>query len=338
MSARPIPARTPAARLSAAVGPEVGWLLLFLLVVLLAFGLVAPRFLSGANLGSIAFQLPELGLLTLAMLIPIVSGGLNLAIIATANVAGLTLAGVLAAAGGVDAGPLAFALGVVLALGAGALSGLMMGLVIAFTGAHPILVSLSMMIFLRGLGEFLTRGGDISGFPAFVAPLGHGSLLGVPVPLLLFGGAAIAWALLLGRTRHGFAARMIGSNPEAARFAGIPVRRTLVLIYTLSGVMCAVAGILMLARFNSVRVGHGEALLLVTVLACFLGGVDPFGGFGRVLPVVIALVILQVLSSGLNLMGANQHLATAIWGLFLLAVMAIRFLAAKLRPQPRRTD
>ena len=92
--------------------------------------------------------------------------------------------------------------------------------------------------------------------------------------------------------------------------------------------MCAIAGILMLTRFNSVRVGHGESLLLVTVLACFLGGVDPFGGFGRVAPVVLALVILQVLSSGLNLLGANQHLATAVWGLFLIAVMIMRWLAA----------
>ena len=87
---------------------------------------------------------------------------------------------------------------------------------------------------------------------------------------------------------------------------------------------CALAGIVMLTRFNSVRVGHGEALLLVTVLACFLGGVDPFGGFGRVAPVFVSLLILQTLSSGLNLLGANQHLATAVWGLFLIAVMVVR--------------
>ena len=88
--------------------------------------------------------------------------------------------------------------------------------------------------------------------------------------------------------------------------------------------MCALAGIVMLTRFNSVRMGHGEALLLVTVLACFLGGVDPFGGFGRVAPVFVSLLILQTLSSGLNLLGANQHLATAVWGLFLIAVMVLR--------------
>ena len=112
---------------------------------------------------------------------------------------------------------------------------------------------------------------------------------------------------------------MIGSNIEATRYSGVNTKRVLVLIYALSGAMCAIAGIIMLARFNSVRVGHGESYLLITVLACFLGGVNPFGGFGRVMSVFLALVILQVLSSGLNLLGANQHLATAVWGLLLIA-------------------
>ncbi len=223
-----------------------------------------------------------------------------------------------------------------LALGVGATAGAVMGAVIAYIGAHPILVSLAMMIFLRGLGEFLTRGGDISGFPDFVAVLGHGAVFGVPVPLILFLACAALWHLLLTRTRHGFAARMIGSNLRATAYSGVHAKRTLVLIYTLSGVMCAIAGILMLSRFNSVRVGHGEALLLVTVLACFLGGVDPFGGFGRVAPVVLALVVLQVISSGLNLMGANQHLSTAVWGLFLLGVMILRWGAGRWKDRKRR--
>ena len=320
------------------IGPEVLGLLGFLLLVVLVFGVAAPRFLTAANFGSIAFQLPELGLLTLAMLIPLISGGINLAIVYTANLSGLTLAWVLNSYGGVDAGPGAFVMGSILALGVGSLVGLIEGLVIAFSGAHPILVSLAMMIFVRGLGEYLTRGGDISGFPAFVEPIGHGLVAGIPVPLLIFGAAALAWHVLLSHTRHGFAVSMIGSNAEAARYSGLHVRRTLVLIYALSGLMCAVAGILMLSRFNSVRVGHGEALLLVTVLACFLGGVDPFGGFGRVGPVVLALVILQVLSSGLNLLGANQHLSTAIWGLFLIAVMILRTLAARWRGRSNRKE
>jgi simple sugar transport system permease protein len=324
------------ARLTRTFGPEVPGLLGALAVVVLVFALTEPRFLTGANFGSIAFQLPELGLLTLAMLIPIISGGFNLAIIYTANMAGLTLAYILNTNGGVEAGPGAFALGVTLALLVGAISGAVMGAVIAYIGAHPILVSLAMMIFLRGLGEFLTRGGDISGFPQYLAVLGHGSVAGIPVPLILFLICAVVWHILLTRTRHGFSARMIGSNIRAAEYSGLHVKRTLVLIYTLSGVMCAIAGVLMLARFNSVRVGHGEALLLVTVLACFLGGVDPFGGFGRVVPVVIALVVLQVLSSGLNLVGANQHLATAVWGLFLVGVMILRWGAGRFSERRRR--
>ena len=82
-----------------------------------------------------------------------------------------------------------------------------MGVVIAYLGAHPILASLAMMIFLKGLGEFLTRGGDISGFPAFVGEIGHGVILGVPVSMLVFAAAAIVWHVLLAHTRHGLCRR-----------------------------------------------------------------------------------------------------------------------------------
>jgi len=311
-------------------GNETLPLIGFLFFIVAVFAIATPKFLSAANFGSIAFQLPVLGLLTLAMLVPILSGGLNLAIIFTANLSGLAFAWTLIQFGGPDAGWVAFALGFMFALVVGALSGLVMGFVVAYIGAHPILVSLAMMIFLRGLGEFLTRGSDISGFPEYMNYIGHGSFLGIPIPLIIFIIVAIICHIMLKKTKHGFSVYMLGSNIEAAEYSGLHTKRTLTLLYTISGVICAIAGVLMAARFNSVRVGHGEALLLVTVLACFLGGVDPFGGFGRVLPVVIALVILQVLSSGLNLLGANQHLSTAVWGLFLIGVMALRWIAGNL--------
>jgi simple sugar transport system permease protein len=312
-------------RVEAIFGREVAGLLGFLALVLTVFAVTTPQFLTAANFSSMAFQVSDLGLLTLAMLMPIVSGGFNLAIIATANLSGLSLAWILNHNGGPQAGVPAFALGLVVSLAVGGASGAAMGATIAYLGAHPILASLAMMIFLRGLGEYLTRGGDISGFPDFVTELGHGSLLGVPVPMLVLVAAALFWHVLLSHTRHGFAVAMIGSNARATEYSGIPVKRTITLVYALSGMMCSLAGTVMLTRFNSVRVGHGEALLLVTVLACFLGGVDPFGGFGRVAPVFVALLILQTLSSGLNLLGANQHLSTAVWGLFLIAVMMLRW-------------
>lgn len=315
---------------SVSAAGEVGGLVVVLALLVLGLGLTTDRFLTVPTFTSMAFQLPELGLLTLAMLIPILSGGLNLAITFTANICGLVLAGILSAYGGAEAGPLVLALGIAAALATGATIGLVTGLIVAFSGAHPILVSLSMMIFLRGLGEFVTRGGDISGFPAGVVAIGQGTVAGVPVPLLVFLAAALAWWVILNRTRLGFSIYMLGSNIEATRYSGIDTRRTLTLVYVLSGLMCAVAGIVMLARFNSVRVGHGESYLLITVLACFLGRVDPFGGFGRVVPVVVALFILQVIGSGLNLLGTNQHLATALWGGILILVMVFRALWGRL--------
>lgn len=317
-------------RLQAEVGAESLPLLAFLVLVIAAFALATPRFMTAANFSSMAFQLPVLGLLTLAMLVPILSGGLNLAVIFTANISGLALAWTLITFGGPEGGIGALVLGMAAALAVGAASGWVMGVVIAYTGAHPILVSLAMMIFLRGLGEFLTRGGDISGFPDELNVIGHGGVLGMPVPMVIFCAAAIVWHIMLRRSRHGFAVYMIGSNMEASEYSGIHTKQAITVLYTISGVICAAAGIMMAARFNSVRVGHGEAFLLVTVLACFLGGIDPFGGFGKVLPVFIALIILQVLSSGLNLLGANQHLSTAVWGLFLIGVMAVRWAAGNL--------
>lgn len=311
-------------KLTAKFGSDTSSLLVLLIVIAGSFSFASPKFLTGASLSSMGYQLPLLGFLTLAMLGPIISGGLNLAIIYTANISGLTLAWVLLQFGGPDAGIEALIIGVIAAIAVGMLAGALIGAIVAYVGAHPILVSLAMMVFLRGLGEFLTRGGDISGFPDYMRVIGHGSVMGIPVPFIIFLVVAVAWHILLKRTQHGFSVYMTGSNIQAAEYAGLHTKRTLVLIYALSGLLCAIAGILMAARFNSVRVGHGEALLLITVLACFLGGVDPFGGHGRVVPVVISLFILQILSSGLNLVGANQHLATAVWGLFLIGVMVLR--------------
>ena len=304
---------------------EVAGLLIFLIAVVVAFSLASPNFLTATNLSSMAIQLPALGLLTLAMLIPILSGGLNLSITYTANMSGLALAWTLQALGGPEAGVEVFVLGCALALTVGALSGFVIGVIVAYTKAHPILVSLSMMILMRGIGEFLSRGKDITGFPKFVQDIGQGAIWGIPIPMLVFIVCAVAWHIILSRTRQGFGTYMLGSNIMATAYSGVATKRNLIVLYTLSGLMCAVAGIVMLSQFNSVRVGHGESFLLITVLACFLGAADPFGGFGRVLPVFLALVILQVLSSGLNILGANQHLSTALWGIFLLAVVILRW-------------
>lgn len=315
-------------KFNATFGADMAGPCIAFIAVMVIFGSLANNFLSMGTFGSVAFQLPELGLLTLAMLLPLLTGGINLAVTFVANLAGLAAAWVLQAHGGVDAPPSAFFFACIAALATGGAAGALTGAAIAYTRAHPILITLSMMIFLRGLGEFLTRGGDVSGFPSYVAPIGHGSIFGLPIPLLIFIICVGLWHVLLTRSKLGFGLLMIGSNMESARYSGLNTRKILILVYTLSGLMCAVASIIMLARFNSVRVGHGESYLLITVLAAFLGGINPFGGFGRVLPVFVALIVLQLLSSGLNLMGANQHLATALWGVLMIVVMAARTLVS----------
>lgn len=306
------------------------FMLAFLGLSVLTFALFAPQTLSANVLRSMAYQLPELGLLTLAMLIPVLSGGLNLAITYTANICALVAATLLTTLfqhWGLGGSLLA----AIIALFCGALIGAGLGVMVAWVGAHPILVTLGAMILLRGVGEWITRGGDVSGMPEIFELIGHGSLLGLPIPLWIFFAAAALWIYIMHYTRLGFAVYMIGSNPRAAEFSGIAVKRVFVWIYTLSGAMAALAGLLMLARFNSVRMGHGESYLLITILACFLSGADPFGGFGRVFPLVIALMALQLIASGLNVVGVNQHLVTAIWGLFLIAVMVIRYILSNKR-------
>ena len=160
-------------RLGRVFGREVIGLLGLFALTVIVFSLTSPQFLSIGNFDSIGFQLPDLGLLTLAMLTPIIANGINLAVIATANLSGLTLAWILNMNGGPNAGVLAFVVGVAAALAVGGASGAAMGVVIAYFGAHPILASLAMMIVLKGLGEFLTRGGDISGFPGRNRPQRH---------------------------------------------------------------------------------------------------------------------------------------------------------------------
>lgn len=302
---------------------ELGAMLALLIVSLLGFGLFTPGFFSGSVFSSMAFQLPELGLLTLAMFVPIIAGGLNLSVTYTANISALLAAffikTFLLSMGWVSL-PIALSIG----LSTGLLIGVLIGVMVAYVGAHPILVTLGAMIMLRGMGEWATLGGDISGMPEVFNVIGHGSLFGIPIPMIIFLLAVAFTAYVMGRTREGFSIYMIGSNPRASEYSGIDVKKTLVMVYGLSGLLAGLAGILMLARFNSVRVGHGDSYLLITILACFLAGANPFGGFGRVIPLAIGLMSLQVIASGMNLLGASQHLSTAAWGLFLIVVMALR--------------
>jgi simple sugar transport system permease protein len=305
----------------------------------LMWGLNGSQFIRLGNIQSMAFQLPELGILSLAMMITMLTAGINLSIIATANLAGIVAALILTGLITPESGGAASAGVVVLAVGAALLTaaaiGLLNGLLIAGLEVSPILATLGTMILLNGAALVLTRGYVISGFPPAIRFIGNGQVLGIPMPMIIFLLCAGVMALLLNRMRLGMNIYMIGSNPIATRFSGVNNARVLLMTYLISGLYSGLAAIVMMSRFNSAKADYGESYLLMTVLASVLGGTSAAGGSGTVLGLVIALIVLQVVSSGLNLLGVSNFLTLAIWGVILIGVMAINHFSEQIRQRRR---
>jgi simple sugar transport system permease protein len=308
-------------------GGPVTMLGLVLLALLLVFGLLlGDQLFSVGALQSMAFQLPELGILSLAMMVALLSGGLNLSIIATANLCALTMAWVLThqvpgAEGFMWGGWQVIA--VLAGIAVAAAIGLINGAVIAYLGVSPILATLGTMTMCKGLSIGLTRGNVISGFPDPIVFLGNGTISGVPVAMIIFLALCAPVAVLLNKSPFGHKIYMIGSNEKATRFSGVDTRRVVLKIYVLSSLLAVAAALVMMARFNSANASYGESYLLVTILAAVLGGVDPFGGFGKVGGLMMALILLQVISSAFNLLNFSPFLTVAIWGALIIGVTAL---------------
>ena len=308
-------------------GGPVTMLGLVLLALLLVFGLLlGDQLFSVGALQSMAFQLPELGILSLAMMVALLSGGLNLSIIATANLCALTMAWVLThqvpgAEGFMWGGWQVIA--VFAGIAVAAVIGVINGAVIAYLGVSPILATLGTMTMCKGLSIGLTRGNVISGFPDPIVFLGNGTISGVPVAMIIFLALCAPVAVMLNKSPFGHKIYMIGSNEKATRFSGVDTRRVVLKIYVLSSLLAVAAALVMMARFNSANASYGESYLLVTILAAVLGGVDPFGGFGKVGGLMMALILLQVISSAFNLLNFSPFLTVAIWGALIIGVTAL---------------
>lgn len=327
------------AALRTASGNIVGLLLLLALLTGL-FEIVLPgAFLQSSTLQAMMFQLPELGLLSLAMAIPLISGGINLAIIATANQTALLMAWILTMLMPPDTHGAAVAFWIAGALAAGLLLALAIGLVtgalIAILRVHPILVTLGTMTLINGTSIYFTRGRTLTGFPDALIAVSNETVLGVPISFGLFVLVAVAVHLLLRRTPLGVRIYMIGSNLEATRFSGVDTVRVQIWVYVLSSVLCWIAAILMMARFNAAGADIAQSYLLITILAAILGGINPYGGFGRIAGLFAALCILQTISSGFNLLGLSSHLTLAFWGFILLAVITAKRIAPLWRVRRR---
>jgi simple sugar transport system permease protein len=290
------------------------------LTVVLMSVLTRGRLLGIRSFEAMAFQMPLLGVLTLAQMLPMLTGGIDLSVISTANLTGILTALVLTRIDVWYATALGVAVGLTAALSVGAVN----GLVVAFFEVSPIIGTLAMMILVKGVALAITRGYVIAGFPNQFLFIGGGSVLGIPTPFVLLTVTAIAMSVMLTRSPFGVSAYMFGSNPVATQFSGINTRMLLLRTYTISGLLSGLAGLIMISRFNAAQADYGASFLLLTVLVCVLGGVDPAGGVGRVVDVAVALAILQTVATGFNLMGLSSHLANALWGAILILVIIIR--------------
>ena len=300
-------------------------------ITLAVFALMAflspDRFLSEGNLISMAFQFPEFAILALAMTLTMMTGGIDLSVVGVANLSAVVAATVLASVvpagiGTVESLPW-LALAYALALLVGAVAGAVNGLLVARLALPPILATLGSGLVFTGFAVALTGGSAVMGFPDTVAWLGNGRLLGIPVPLVVFALLALFLHMLLTRTAFGLRATMYGANPMAALYAAIDTSRLLLRVYIMSGAFAAVAGLVIMSRANSAKADYGSSYLLLAVLIAVLGGVNPYGGRGRVIGVVLAVLSMQFLSSGLNMLQVSNFARELIWGVLLIIVMLI---------------
>lgn len=302
-------------------------LLLMAVIVLVLFGsIMGGSFFSAANFESIMYQVPEFGFLALAMAICILSGGIDLSIVSTATLSSVLAASVLTnmVKAGSSVG-LSIAVTILVTLSVATVCGLINGLLIAKAGIVPILATLTTMILYSGIALAYTDGAGITGFPDEFLDIGYKMILGVPGIFWAFLIAAIIIGCLMAWTHYGKSLYLYGENKIASLFAGINNDGLIMKTYLLSGLLCGIAAIIIMSRVNSARVGYGETYQLQAILVCVLGGLNPDGGKGKILGVIIGIILLQFLQSGFTLLGFAPYVKKLIWGSVLVLVMIVNY-------------
>jgi len=303
--------------------PEGRLAVIALAVFVLMSALSPDRFLSAQNLTSMAFQFPEFAILALAMTLTMLTGGIDLSVVGIANMTAIVAALIMTRMTGSGDGVAVMVLALSASLCLGMVAGLFNGLLVARFGLPPILATLGSGLIFTGTAIALTKGSAIMGLPPAMAWIGNSRLLGVPTPLVLFALLAGALSLILTRTAFGLRVQMYGANPLAARFAAVNIDAMLIRVYVLSGALAAIAGMVVMSRANSAKADYGSSYLLLAVLIAVLGGVNPYGGYGRIVGVVLAVLSMQFLSSGLNMIGVSNFARELIWGGLLIFVMIV---------------
>jgi rhamnose transport system permease protein len=304
---------------------------LFFVIVceILLFHFLGQRFLTAGNLSNTFRHSVEIGLLALAMTPVILTGGIDLSV---GSMIGLcaVLFGMLVNDLGLP--PWMAAL---LAISVGALGGGLNAVLITRLNLPPLIVTLGTFSLFRGLAEALTEGAkSYSGFPASFLALGNSNVLGLPAQIWLLLALAIGIALLVHRTSIGRSFRAIGYSPEGARYAGIPVARTVSLAYIITGAVAGLAAVILVSRLGEARANAGIGYELLAITAVVLGGVSIFGGSGTVLGTFLGWIALALLNNGLtriseyhlldhSISSIARELSGILTGLLLLTALAL---------------
>jgi rhamnose transport system permease protein len=297
---------------------QSGVLLFVLLLEVAFFGLFARNFLTLGNAAEVTRLSVELGLLAIALTPVIVSGGIDLSVGALLGLSAVVF-GWLWRDYGLPVGVAAAC-----ALCVGALGGTLNGLCVTKLRLPPLIVTLGSLSLFRGLAKGLTGGTETyTGFPDSFLALGQGYFVGVPVQLPILIVVGVGYWLFLHRTIYGRAVFAIGFSPEGARHAGIPVERRVFVLYLLSGLSAALAGVIYVAHLGQAKADAGTGYELAAITAVVLGGTSIFGGRGSIVGTVLGLLVIAVLDNGLLLADLPRELAGALTGVLLLATIVL---------------
>jgi L-arabinose transport system permease protein len=272
-------------------------------------------FFQPVNMESILLSVSTIGIIACTMLFCLAAGAFDLSVGSTVACTGVITAVVINQTNSVIAG-------VAAGLGAGALIGLVNGLLIARAGINALIATLATMQVVRGLGYKVSGGKSVGVINEDFFQLGNAYFLRLPVPVWICLGCFLVFGFLIARTTFGRNTLALGGNPEAARLAGIATVRLQVIIFTLQGAIAALAGIVLCSRMTSGQPMVAQGLELDVISACVLGGVSLTGGVGQMSHVVAGVLIMGTVRNAMNLLNLQTFDQMVASGLILLAAVA----------------
>ena len=294
-------------------------ILIGLVVLFLFLSVATDSFLSTKNMLQVLRQICINGLLAFGMTFVLIIGGIDLTVGSVVAISGVSV--VIMLNSGV---PLPVALVVALLLGA--IVGLLNGGIIALTGMPPFIVTLSLQGTIRGIAYVITDGRSVSCDNAVFNAIGNGYLFGIPIPIYIVAFVMIVISILLYYTRFGRRMYAVGGNITAAGFSGLHVKKMMVQVYVLSGVLSALAGIILASRMYSGQPASGQAYESDAIAAAVLGGTSFNGGIGTVGGTLIGALVIGFLTNGLNLLHISSYVQMIIKGLVIIGAVGIDIL------------